>query len=279
MIYKPGHLRKRSSQIIAARNWAISAFVALLGLHLSVSEVKRIYKMPVDPMNYAYLLILVLTGILIFLWIWATQKDLDLLFEWMDPERYVPPSSLKETLLILYFGLVLTGLLFSANDPFLYGVVFTLYSLVLIPSTKYMNKEILNIIESSKQRINEEMKDQTLSAKATLYREAVNVLHAYFIERPVILRLFFILVVSLIGLCAAAYWKISGLQFWGLLAYFSFFIVIFISEVIINRWRLIRDASLRKIECRLVEYLRSDENNGDAQQSAARDGKQRGGFF
>ena len=265
MIYKPGELQKRSKQIILARNWAIGVFVTMLGVHLFVSEVKRIYNLPPDPMNYAYLLLLIVTGFLVFLWIWATQKELDLLFEWMDPERYVPPSSIKETLMILFFGIVLTSLLFSAHDPCLYGVVFSIYSIVLIPSTKYMNHEIYKIIVNSKKRILAE-RNNNITAKEQLYGKAIDVLQAYFIERPMVLRLFMISIASIIGLIAAIYWKISGVRLYGLFSYFIFIITICISEMVINRWRFIRDSDLRKLEQQLVEYRGSSSNIIDAQQ-------------
>lgn len=259
MTYKPGHLRERSREITNARNWAIGIVTALLGVELFVSEIKRIRGLQPDPMNYAYLALLLLTGVLIFLWIWATQKELNLLFDWLDPERYVPPSSLKETLLILFFGIVLTSLLFAARDPLLYGLVFTLYSVILILSTTYLNKEIKTAIDHSKIRIDEDTKNPTLAAKAVLYRAAIDVLQSYFLERPMILRLVLILFTSIIGVGIALYWKISSTTLCGLSAYIIFFVLILVSEIVINWWRYIRDGRLREIDTELLEHLRNEE--------------------
>jgi len=259
MTYRPGRLRKGSRAIVNARNWAVGIVTALLGLGLFASEIKRIRGLQPDPMDYAYLTLLVLTGVLVFLWIWATQKELDLLFDWLDPQRYVPPSSLKETVLILLFGLLLTALLFAARDPLLYGLVFAVYSTMLIPASMYLNKEIREAIDHSKTRLDEDKKDPTLAARAVLYRAAVEVLQSYFLERPVMLRLVLILCVSIIGVGVALYWKISSRTLWGLSAYVIFFVLILVSEIIVNRWRSIRDGRLREIQAELLDHLRSEE--------------------
>lgn len=263
MTYRPGHLRERSKEIINARNWGVGIITTLLGLRIFISEVNRIRESQLEPMNYAYWALFALTSVLIFLWIWATQKELDLLFDWLDPEKYELPSTLKETLLILFLGFILITLLFAARDPLLYALVFTFYSVILLPSARYMNKEIKTAIEHSKRRLDEDMKDPTLTTKTLLYRAALDILQDYFLESPIIPRLVLIILISIIGVFAALYWKISHRILWGLSTYAIFFTLISISEIVINRWRCIRDERLREINAELFEYLRNEEKMKD----------------
>ena len=79
MTYKPGYLRDRSKEIVNARNWGIKLITGVVGIWLFVSEIKRVWSLDFNPMQVAYLILFLLTGALIFLWIWATQKELDLL--------------------------------------------------------------------------------------------------------------------------------------------------------------------------------------------------------
>lgn len=256
MTYKPGRLREGSRDITNARNWGIGIVTASLGMGLFVYEVQRIRALQADSMNYAYLALFLLTGILIFLWIWATQRELNLLFEWLDPERFVPPSSLKETLLILFFAVLLTALLFAARNPLAYGIIFTAYSTVLIPSTIYLNKEIQQAINKSKNRLSEDLKDEQLKEQARLYAAGVEVLDTYFIRRPMKRRLILILIASAIGVTLAIFWKLSQTRWFGVSSYLVFFGTILFSEIVIAQWRCIRDSNLREIEAGLSECLR-----------------------
>ena len=95
MVYRPNPtLREQSKEIISARSWAVGLITTVLGVGLFLSEVDRIRHMTPSAMSYAYLVLLAVTGCLIFLWIWATQKELDMLFRWLDPQHYEPPSSM-----------------------------------------------------------------------------------------------------------------------------------------------------------------------------------------
>ena len=210
-------------------------------------------------MNYAYIVLFLLTGIFVFLWIWATQKELDLLFNWLDPKRYVPPSSIKETLLIVWFGIVLSALLFAARDPLLYGVIFSVYSIILIPASIYLTKEITKAIEYSNSRIEDDMASSELEKKTKLYRAGVDVLKEYFLDRPVIRRLLAISTASITGVLVAIYWKISGSKTAGVTAYSVFLVTIAVSEIVIARWRCIREDRIRAIEAEFEECIRGKE--------------------
>lgn len=260
MVYEPGRLRQKSKDIVNARNWGIGIITTLLGIGFFISEIKRIQALHFDPMDYAYIALLLLTGIFIFLWIWATQKELDLLFDWLDPEYYAPPSSIRETILILFYGLALTALLFSSRDPMLYGIVFSVYSATLIPCTIYFKKEVARAVDRSKLRIDCDLNSPDIANKARLYLAGVDVLKGYFLDRPMIWRHWAILGVSIFGVVIAIYWKLSGNKFAGTVSYGIFFIVILLSEVVIARWRCIRDDRLRQIQGDLDECSRNEHS-------------------
>lgn len=270
MTYKPGYLRERSKEIINARNWGIGIITALLGLGLLVSEIQRIRTLQFDIMQYAYLTVFMLTGILIFLWIWSTQKELDLLFEWLDPERYAPPSTIKETFLILFFALILTGMLLASRNPVWYGAIFTTYSSVLIPSIIYTNKEIARAILNSKQRVERDLGDETLVVKANLYLQGIGILESYFLKRPIVKRLVCILLASLLATGFAVWWHLYGSTTTGTISYALFATIIIVSEILIGYWRCVRDGCLRTILAELAEYQR-EEAEGESHNKVSED--------
>jgi len=255
MTYTPGRLRNKSKEITNARNWGIGLITAAFGIGFFLSELQRMRDLQADPLNYAYIVLLLLTGGLIFLWIWATQRELDLLFEWLDPERYVPPSSLKETVLILFCALALVALLYAARDPLVYAVVFTVYSGGSMFAGVYRDSEIKQAIERSLNRLSNDLDDPVMSERTRLYLAAVHTLKSYFIERPMLRRGYICTTASVAGLVIALNWRIHGLPLLGLLAYVLFILLIVISEINIYRWLTVRDLRLRQVEAEVAEIL------------------------
>ena len=247
MIYKPDAalMRDRSKEIINARNWAIGVITALLGMGMFLSEIQRIRQISFDVMNCAYLILFAVTGVLVFFWIWATQKELDLMFEWLDPKHYEPPSSIKETLLILTFGIFLVMLLFTSRNPLWYAAAFSAYSLILIPvGGIYMLTLIGEGIDASKERIRGKQESQSADRRIGLYSQGIDVIDHYYRKRPTKARLVLILAASLLGLALATAWRFTGLQEFGVAAYAVFISTVIVSEAVITRWRIIRDAQL-----------------------------------
>lgn len=211
-------------------------------------------------MDYAYLALFILSGVLIFLWIWSTQKELDLLFEWLDPQRYEPPSSVKETFLIIVLAMLLIGLILASRNPMLFGSVFAAYSFVALFAGIYRDREISQAIDKSKARVRTDLDsgDQDVKKRAELYLAGINVLDSYFIRNPMTRRSVFVFLSSLLGLTLAISWKVTGSRSAGFLSYLVWFLTISVSEVVIGIWRNTRDTNLRPISADLRELLRSD---------------------
>lgn len=152
MTYEP-NLEARSKDIINARKWGIGLITSFLGLGMFISEIQRIKEIILNPSSLAYLTLFISTGSLVFLWIWVAHKELDLCFNWLDPQRYKPPSSLKETAMIISCGIILSLLFFAARDPLFYSIIFTIYSVTVTFTNAYTRSEIKKAIDSSKIRL------------------------------------------------------------------------------------------------------------------------------
>jgi hypothetical protein len=155
---------------------------------------------------------------------------------------------------------LVTALLFASRNPLVYGIIFTAYSAVLIPSTIYLNAEIQQAINKSKTRLSEDLENEQLAGRAKQYALGVDALETYFLKRPMKLRLILILIGSVIGLTLAVYWKQSQSRRFGVASYAVFFGTILLSEIFIAQWRCIRDGKLREAKTNLSEFLR--EGNG-----------------
>jgi len=258
MVYKPGYLRERSKQLINARKWGITIATGLVGAGLLISELQRMSEAPLSLMNYGYIALFLMTGTLIFSWIWSTQKELDLLFEWLDPERYEPPSSFVETVLIFGLALLLVGLLFASRNPFAYSLIFTTYSLVDSLAGKRLNAELSAAFEKSKERAHADLQDDKLAAKARLYLRGLGFLEHYFLGRRHGLRLRLSLASSLVGLVISMGWLATHNVLLGFSAYVILFVVLLTSLATIWHWRITRDTQLRPVAADLNELNRQD---------------------
>jgi len=262
MVYDPklkSKLEEKSENLINVRKWAIGIILSLLGGRYILLEFERINHSFFELMIIGHILLLILTIILVFLWIWATQKELKLCFIWLDPERYSPPSSIKETIMIIGIAILLCALFISSIDPLYFGIVFTTYSVILTFTNKYTMDEIHTAIIGSKSRLRNEQTKVKADELNEQFNKGINVLEEYFIKRPQTKRLIIIDVCCLPGLVLGIIWKVSDIKTLGFITYLSFFCLIFISELVIANWRFIRDNHLRIIESEIDEIKRKQD--------------------
>lgn len=185
--------------------------------------------------------------VLVFLWFWATEKELSLLLDWLDPVAYLIPVSVGQVFAILGFGVLLVLLVFASRDPLWFGLAFTSYSIALVFATKYMNSQIATAILRSRQRVAADLELPDLKERATIIVSALDALESYFLTRPAIKRLILICVFSSLALCIGVWWAISGRESAALLAYSSFIVIIVVSELVIAGWRIKRDIEIKRI--------------------------------
>ena len=239
----------------------------LMGLGLFVSEIHKIAETGFNLMNCGYLALFILTGWVVFSWIWATQQELDILFEGLDPENYEPLGSLKETILILGLALLLVGLLFASRNPLIYAILFFIYNFVDLLAGKYFRLELSKILEKSKTRAETVLDDPRHAQKATLYLKGLDVLEKYFIKRPHSQRILLTLFFALIGLLASLRWFLTKEPLLGFFIYVLFILTLFISTVRIWRWRIIRDECLRPVRAELNELHRTNKKKESGTES------------
>jgi hypothetical protein len=259
----PYDLRERSKHLITARKWGVGLVTACLGLGLFASEVTRIRDHLGDPRSWAYLALFLMCGALVLIWIWCTQKELDLLFEWMDPQRYEPPSDLKETMTIVALGALLVILVFASRNPVLFGAVFTTYSVVIMIAIIHFNQELRAVISESRRRFGgaDGVHTDTVKRAVALQLQGIGILEEYFLFRPHTQRHIAILVVSCIGLLTGILSLSFRMPSLHLASYAIFVTVLLVSEWIIAHWRNARDQKLRPVTAELNEIKRSQEEN------------------
>lgn len=249
MVYKPNpeEMKTRSAEIIKARKWGVKIIMSVFVVGTVVSVIQKVFLENPDVLNYMYLALYLSVLLLIFFWLWATEKELEMLFTWLDPERYRPPDTVLETVLILFFAVVLVVMLVSSQHILIFALVFTLYSFVGVPTGFYLEKQLRRAIEKSNAKINKEIEKGSKEAALQHYKKAVLILDEYFIKRPMKTRGVIIFASSLLGLWYAIRWAIHGHKVDAMYSYGIFIAIILLSEFIINYWRFVRDNKMRAV--------------------------------
>lgn len=266
MVYKPNYLInvERSRDLVNARKWGIYVISTAIGLGLFISEIQRIRKLPFELINFGYMALFFMTVFLIFSWIWSTQKEFDLLLKWSDPERYEPPSGIKETLIILSLAILLVALLFASRNPLWYSSIFSVYSIFNLYGLRRLDKELSEVFAKSKNRARADIDNVCFAEKAKLYIKVVENIEFYFMKRPHVRRLVLVLICSVAALGLSICWAISKATILGFEAYILFLVTLIISEFTISRWRSIRDAELRPVIAELNELIRTSNEDINA---------------
>ena len=200
---------------------------------------------------------------LIGIWIWVTDMELDLVFDWLEPKRFVPPASLKETAIIVASAVLLLLLFVSARDPFYFGVIFVLQTGMVLWSTRYFNREFAWALNESRRRLAVDFEVPAFVHRARLYKSGHDILEMYFLRRPHTPRHVVILISGVAGTIVGGVARFRDSATAATAAYIVFIVTIGVSEAVIFGWRGRRDRDLRLIAAEL----------GESEEDTYRDGK------
>lgn len=250
---RPVRGEERLSGLVRAQKYGVTILTQGVSIGFFISELKRIYDLQLDLLNVGYLVLLALLVLLVWFWITATDLELGLLGEWVETDKYVPPSGQKEFAIIIGLALLLGGLLFAARNPFWFGLVFTFYNIADLLSGWHRDKnELAPAFQDSKghfiRLIGKAPPDRT---DAAIRLEGVRVLERYHCVRPQTGRNALKLGFSVVGLILATRWWQTQDAVWGFASYMLFVLIIVVSEAVIFSWRFVRDRDLREVRGRL----------------------------
>ena len=160
--------------------------------------------------------------------------------------------------MIIALACVLIVLLYTTRDPLWFGVAFAVYSIFLPLATMYLNRQIVQAVAGSRERIQDDIRqvgEKDVVTAAVLYQEGVNEVESYFLKLPQMTRFWLIAMFSVIGTIVAAIWKIQGDRIVGVAAYVIFLLTIIVSEAVILGWRMRRDQRLHAIATELSDLI------------------------
>ncbi len=246
-------LEGRSDKLKKFRTVGIAVITFCISFSMLLSEIERIRSEWPSPLIVSYAALFLLTFLISFLWIWFTQKELDILFRWLRPGRYKPPSDLMELLMIVGLGFLLSMLFYAARDPLYYSLVFTGYSLLVLFSTLHLNREIHKAVIKSREHLNQLAAADPGNREYQLLRKGIEHLSEHYLIRPHTLRHAIILMFSAIALLLAILSKGNRALWLALCSYWIMIATLVVSEIILGYWRGVLDKHLAPLEEEIEE--------------------------
>lgn len=130
--------------------------------------------------------------------------------------------------------------------------MFLLYSTVDFIGGRYFNAELRKAINGSEAHL-KAVENSMSSDVANTYHSALDVVEWYWLKlrRPRARRHVFLLTFGAVGSLLAIGWKTYGNDRLKSAAYLVFIFNLFVSELVIGRWRQVRDRSLDNLFLRL----------------------------
>jgi hypothetical protein len=251
--YDP-HKRWRDSQagVVRAWKWAARIGGGLLGTLIVGREVLRVLTFPFSMSHLLFLILFAMQALFIVLWVWVTENELRLLAQWLDPLDYEPPSGQTQMIESVGIAIFLVAMLVATRNPLWYGAMFLLYSTLDFIGVRYFNAELRKAINGSEAHL-KAVENSMNSDIASTYRSALDVIEWYWLKlrRPRALRQAFLLTFGVVGFLLAIGWKTYANDRLKSAAYLVFIFNLFVSEVVIWRWREVRDGSLHNLLLRL----------------------------
>lgn len=226
--------------------WKMSKIVGqwLLGLAfaLVLFQLRHLVGHPLTFNNILFLVLLGVQGLLVVVWIWATKRELELLEAWTDPAGYEPPSGEAQLWFGLAFAVLLSSMVATPRYPRIYGAVFLIYSIVLLLGNRYFMDEVRQNIAGSRAELSLDSVS-TDHAKERI-AQVLDILEAYFLKRPQSVKIIFVGITGMIGLCAAIGSSILRSSLLEDSAYIVYTINLLVSEGLLMRWRHVRNRDL-----------------------------------
>lgn len=232
---KDNNFKGRWNRIKGYLNLGITLVTGTFLFLFSINRLTSVFSMENFPVNQLSILLLIETLILIFLWIHATEGELQMYKDYF--EEFVPPIPGYTFAITIFFAIFLGLLGFFSYSIVFYSSIFVCFSLVGILGGRIRCSKIKEMLNRARNEASSE----------DIRRKKWDIIEIYEIEMPHLLRgvavLFFSFVSLILGLLgelrsnSSTIWLLSA-------AYSIMFLSIAFAEIGIIKWRHKRDDAL-----------------------------------
>ncbi len=199
--------------------------------------------------TYLQAVLIAVVVLLGFLWANAGLTELHMVSYWLRDGKYAPPGEWVVRNVILGIGVAIGALVGFTFRMGVFGIAYTLYLMLDVYFWVIRRSEFRKKIKSQRSFSEPRLKSrENLVVQEAIYvMKGVDVIESFYIDRPHILRCFCLALASL-AVITLHYCTLHLDLRWNTGAlYVSYIALVLIGEVVICRWRVVRDRSLRGI--------------------------------
>jgi hypothetical protein len=176
---------------------------------------------------------------------------MDLVFEWLDPKSWEPPSSFRETFLIVALAGLLVFMFLTVKHPLWYALIFLLYALFDFYGISQARAEGRDAIKACKDRCDEATDDAEI---VSVYRRGISLLEEHYFHRlhiPIRVARLLLLLAAVASAYGAG--TVEGGALWWL-SYLLLTAGFAVVEIPLLVLRSTRDRALRPLAAKLNEF-------------------------
>lgn len=228
---------KIHSQYTDYINWAIGIIFAVAAFILSKDILIDTLKSDVAK-GILSIILLSVTGILVFLYASAVRTELDLLDEVLDSEN-IRDTEISGGVLLPMLGIsVFLGLLIAnVTQITYYAGIAAVYSIVDMYGQSLVIRNFMIQVQQKNYLINK-----------PLIEEEVKILFDYYVGRPLLTRIALIFFLECVVIGISIYADFSGFIIWNTVAYIIMILTFVIGEIVMYYWRKPRNLALNALD-------------------------------
>jgi hypothetical protein len=248
-LYKPpSEVQADTSLLRRIKGVAIGIFAALAAAPVLIPELRQIFLGPFSMENGGKLLLYFATSVLVFMWWWSTENELNKLEEWLDWDTYVPPQGTREAVMIGMIALFAAALFWTVKTFELYSGLYAAYTVVNLIASSHMIRQLHVAISERREHILETRQDTSSDrpsdSQLDAYEAGVQALENHYFKDPQFARFWLNIIVGwiifIIALLRIAIF--NQMPVW--ILYLCLSALIIGSEIWIAAWRFRLDDSL-----------------------------------
>jgi hypothetical protein len=180
----PGAHRPEIEKLFTYRRTALGVLAGLISLTAVAAAIVKYAQEGLGAVKFEHVLV-ASTAVLVWAWVWSTQRELELLNKWLDARDYTVPDGFVQASLIVAFGVFLAVLILTSPRIVWYASIFALYAATNLVALSYTNIEIASTLSRCRHRLDQARQSTATEDAAEISRlmacaEALAILFRYY---------------------------------------------------------------------------------------------------
>ena len=255
LTYKPSkQIRDEVKKIMQFYDFGIKVVMGAFSIYIIYQAISIALTDSNAVSGWASVILVIVTVVILFFWIWSPRRDIELLEEWFAHRSNVRNPQF-EWVTGLGLATLFASLLWFASQPIIYSPIFIMYCTFYFLGVRHFHKYVKDALAQRKKALKTNIKEENKEL-IEIHERALQVLEKYYLKNRHLMRIGTMAVFGVIAFSVALLGRALDFKVWGDISATLIVVVTFIvSEVYIIIWRRERDKKITPLETRRNEIL------------------------